>query len=104
MQKSVINLSLRENPSTGFEWSYEITPEGIVELEDEYYSSNQKNSDIQMVGVGGIHYWKFRTIGVGDVTITFSSRRYGDIKVDKGIIYTYKCDGEQAVLINECLR
>lgn len=68
MQKSVINLSLRENPSTGFEWSYEITPEGIVELEDEYYSSNQKNSDIQMVGVGGkvvavfnvIYYQKIR--------------------------------------------
>ena len=73
-------VELKENPSTGFLWNYKVEPEGILELTSERYESDVENevkSDIsddikfKPIGGGGKHYWEFKAMKEGEVTLKF---------------------------------
>ena len=65
-----VSVTLRSNPTTGYEWSYTVSEEGILsEVSNEYESDDNPEG---MVGVGGSHNWLFEAVGPGDVTLSFS--------------------------------
>lgn len=92
-----INISMDENPSTGFQWQYEVSPKRLLVLVEDIYKSDPYYGDEPIDGQGGKHYWKFKVVGKGTVKIKFCLRR-GDEEIDE-ITYKYACDGTSATLI-----
>ncbi len=62
---------LTANPTTGYEWSYKASAEGILTLEkDDYIPDNT-----ELAGSGGIGVWIFRGAAEGEVTLTYEYAR-----------------------------
>lgn len=70
-------ITLEENPDSGYVWSYALSDDGIVR---ETASSYQEpTASPAMDGAGGTHVWQFEALKEGTVTATFS---YEGIQVD----------------------
>ena len=54
-----------QNPSTGYEWDYEMTVEGIVAEEDHDYDEPDSDAD----GASGTEFWTFEAINSGNTEI-----------------------------------
>jgi inhibitor of cysteine peptidase len=61
-------LSLTENPTTGFQWSLVSTGEPVCVLVSE-----SLESDAESHGRAGIHHWQFRSVlaGVGKIELVY---------------------------------
>lgn len=94
-----IAISMEENPSTGFTWICEQSPKGILAVVEERYVSDEVDSEVPLVGVGGMHYWKFKVVQSGTVELTFRLCR-GDELMDT-VTYTYKCDCTDGSFVEE---
>ena len=70
--KTIVTVSLDENPSTGYGWTYTVSPEGIVQLTDDEYHSD---APAGVVGAGGIRSLSFSGINEGTVTLTLTYLR-----------------------------
>lgn len=53
-------VRLDENPTTGFEWSIEVS-DGLVVLSDEYIPPQDEG----LVGAGNVHVWEIRAVETG---------------------------------------
>ena len=64
---SIFTVQLNENPSIGYEWTYTMDKDGIIEL----VSTNtiSKNEDVD--GAGYKLIYEFKGLAEGDVTLTF---------------------------------
>jgi len=78
-------ISLNENSSTGFAWSFTIEPtEGMTVVTDEFVAS----AETDMIGVAGTHEWVFRVDVPGEYTITFVlARSFGEAEVADTLVY-----------------
>lgn len=62
-----IELSLNGNVTTGYEWTYSVSEEGILtETQNEYLTE-----ETELVGAGGVHVFSFKGEKEGKVTVTF---------------------------------
>jgi predicted secreted protein len=57
----VLELRLKENPSTGFQWTIEASPEPACVLEHDEFENRHPAP-----GGEGTHCWKFRAAQKGD--------------------------------------
>lgn len=64
---------LKENPTTGYQWSYEIKDETIAVVEGDEYTPN--NATEGMAGAGGVHAFRLSGLKEGQTTITFNYSR-----------------------------
>lgn len=62
-------VRLIENPTTGYRWETEASPEGVLKLIVDQYEQDEAPEG--MTGVGGVHTWVYRGQAQGDVTLTF---------------------------------
>ena len=70
--KTLVTISLDENPSTGYGWEYAASADGILTLTaDEYHS----DAPAGVVGAGGIRAFSFSGLKEGTVTLTFTYLR-----------------------------
>ncbi len=60
-----IRIELCANPSTGYEWDYEITDKEIVMEEDHDYDEPDSN----LVGTSGTEFWTFEAVNPGNTEI-----------------------------------
>jgi len=67
---SSVTVALVANATTGYEWSYRMSDEGILEETDDHYEEDEHPEG--MVGVGGTQYFTFAAAGDGEVTVTFT--------------------------------
>jgi inhibitor of cysteine peptidase len=67
----IFEITLSENPTTGFRWSFEANGEPFCTLLDDHFEPTTPN----LPGQGGRHYWRFKAVQVGSGNITFVSRR-----------------------------
>lgn len=67
-----ITITLEENPSTGYSWSYEVEDWSNINILTDTYVQNDNK---EIVGSGGIHTWTFETLEKGIVTIKFDYYR-----------------------------
>jgi len=65
-----VTMAFAGNPTTGFEWSYTLSADGILsEVSNQYVPGA---NPMELVGAGGIHTWIFEAVAPGDVTATFT--------------------------------
>ena len=96
-----VTISLEENPTTGYQWSYTVDPEGVLEEKSSEYIEG--NSDGEMTGVPGKHEWVFEAVSDGDVNITFVYARSfePDEEPADSVTYTYNVTDGVVVLVNQ---
>lgn len=71
-EKTVVTISLDENPSTGYGWEYAVSEEGIVQLTgDEFHS----DAPAGIAGAGGMRAFSFSGVQEGTVRLTFAYLR-----------------------------
>ena len=94
----IFEITLEENPSTGYVWSYEIEDESIVKfVSDEFVGGDDEISE----GAPGKHVWVFEGVKDGDTTITFEcARSFEDGEPFDIIVYTYSIIDGVAVLVD----
>ena len=83
----VLTVRLPSNPTTGYDWSYEFSADGVIELLTQEYVQDDAPAD--MVGVGGTWAASFRCSGskFGDVTLTLKYSRSGE-NAEPGTMHT----------------
>ncbi|ALH94513.1 protease inhibitor I42 family protein [Acinetobacter equi] len=69
-----VELTLKENPSTGYGWSLE-DPLKLFKVEETYISDAKKTNDSAMLGQGGNKIFKFRAIQPGEEVIKIRHAR-----------------------------
>jgi len=76
-----IRLELCSNPTTGFQWDYEITTENIVK-EEEDHDFQEPSGDV--VGAAGIDVWTFEAVenGTTEVHMEYSRSQEGGEKAE----------------------
>ena len=67
----MFNIELQSNPTTGYEWSLTMNPEGIISRKSKNYTSSASGR----VGVGGIMSWTLASKKIGATTLTFKYHR-----------------------------
>ena len=60
-----IRLELCSNPTTGFEWDYEMTTENVVKEEDHDFEEPEES----VVGAAGVELWTFEAFEKGTTEI-----------------------------------
>jgi predicted secreted protein len=88
-------IELKENPSTGYEWTYKADVEGILTPErDAYTETAAAVTEDLLVGAGGVHLWAFVAETPGDVTLTFTYVRAWESGSEPAatVTYTYHVD------------
>ncbi len=96
-----IAIEMDENPTTGFEWVYEIEPDGLVSLVEDRYVSDAFGEEEPVDGAGGTHYWKFKVVDNGTVEIRFQCLRGDEELYGSKITYRYACEDGKAVLVEK---
>ena len=75
-----IRVELCSNPTTGFEWSYEITIENVVKEEDHDFEPPEGD----VPGAAGIEFWTFEAVekGTTEVQMEYSQPWEGGLKAE----------------------
>jgi len=83
---------LNENPTTGYQWKFTASQEGILTVEKDEYQAPTTDA----LGAGGVHLWVFTGAKEGDVTLTFEYARSWEegVKPDATIVYTFHVDAQ----------
>jgi len=89
-------VSLKENPTTGYEWTYELSADGILTPERDIYSPDS-TGDEALVGAGGVHLWTFKGTAAGDVTLTFSYARSWEEGTQPEATVVFNCHVDDAL-------
>lgn len=80
-ESRVLTVRLPANPTTGYEWSFDISDPAALELLAMEYTGDQ--ADEQMVGAGGqwvaSFYSTLEGTGEADLTLTYQRAGGGDI-------------------------
>jgi inhibitor of cysteine peptidase len=66
-----VNLSLAENPTTGYRWEFLTRPEPVCVIVSDAYVANTGGA----IGSGGAHQWALRAVDKGTVTVSLGYRR-----------------------------
>ena len=68
---AVFSISLKENPTTGFNWQLQPFPKNLLALDSDHYALAAESG----VGGGGIRRFQFRAVSAGSATIRLRYRR-----------------------------
>jgi len=85
-----ITVKLCSNPSTGFEWEYEMSGDNALKEED--YDFEEPKSDVP--GAAGIEVWTFETVenGVTEVRMEYNQPWEGGEKEEWTYTMTVKVE------------
>lgn len=77
-ESRVLTVRLPANPTTGYEWNFDISDPAALELLTMEYTGDE--ADAQMVGVGGQWVASFYSTleGTGEVDLTLTYQRAGE--------------------------
>ncbi len=77
-ESRVLTVRLPANPTTGYEWNFNISDPAALELLTMEYTGDE--ADAQMVGVGGQWVASFYSTleGTGEVDLTLTYQRAGE--------------------------
>ncbi|WP_373899471.1 protease inhibitor I42 family protein [Haloimpatiens sp. FM7315] len=82
----IATICLKENKSTGYNWSYSVDKEDVIELshetEVEFYNSKK------LLGADSEHYWHFKAVKPGKVNVVF--KLYRPFEGEDEAIRTYR--------------
>ncbi|MCL2492175.1 MAG: protease inhibitor I42 family protein [Coriobacteriia bacterium] len=92
-------VKLDGNPTTGFEWTYTMEPDGIVkEVSNDY---TQDAAPPGYTGVGGTYTWVFEGVEPGKATLVFEyARSWEDDPPADTVTYTLTVDDDLRIIDN----
>ncbi len=97
---NTLTVLLKENASTGYVWSYNLSDETLRILEDVYV--NDQKDGVNIVGAPGVHRFIFDANKQGDHTLSFN---YGRSFEENSAYYTvdvlYSVDQNQIITLKE---
>lgn len=75
-----VRIELCSNPTTGFQWDYEMTAENVLEEEDHDFEEPEE----AVPGAAGIEVWTFEAVGEGttEVQMEYSQPWEGGLKAE----------------------
>jgi predicted secreted protein len=75
-----IRVELCSNPSTGFEWTYETSVEGVIQKEDYDFEAPEED----MPGAAGKDVWTFEAVekGTTEIRMEYSQPWEGGLKAE----------------------
>ncbi len=75
-----IRVEICSNPTTGFEWGYEITIENVVKEEDHDFEPPEGD----VPGAAGIEFWTFEAVekGTTEVQMEYTQPWEGGLKAE----------------------
>ena len=93
-----IKVSLEENPTTGYQWTYKISDESLIKyVSDSYNDSSSSNT----VGAGGVHDFIFKAIADGKADITFTyERSFEKDSAETVLVYKYDIANKVPALVD----
>ncbi len=94
-----VSLTLPENPSTGYTWTYTGSSEKVLALLDSSYTPDPGAAD--KVGAGGTRTWEFQKGEDGDALIRFTLARSDGTKPAKYVNYLYQVKDGKSFLRGE---
>lgn len=71
--QGALEVKLDANPTTGYEWTYQIDGEGVQPDGDEFVPASDGAQP--KTGEGGVHTFNFKADGSGEAAITFTYAR-----------------------------
>jgi inhibitor of cysteine peptidase len=85
-----IRIELCANPSTGYQWDYEMTEDNIVMEEDHDYDEPENDVD----GADGTEFWTFEAVNPGNTEITMEYAPPGAVETDdlRTLVMTVKVE------------
>ncbi len=99
-ENRTVTVSLAENPTTGFLWSYAFSKDGVLREVKNEYKADERAGNLE--GAGGTHVWTFEGVAEGDVTLSFVYAQPWDTETAPAqvVSYTYRVDaaGQAALL------
>lgn len=91
-------ITLLENPTTGYQWQYELSDDQTLTVTDLGYEELAHEDGL--VGAGGVHRWSISAIGDGEAAIRFTLRQpWENGEVADTLLYTYLADGNGGVTL-----
>jgi predicted secreted protein len=90
-------VELKENPTTGYEWKYEMSAEGVLTPGRDAYTADTATGGEALMGAGGVHLWTFAAKAAGDVTLTYSYARSWEKDVAPDATVTFACHVDDAM-------
>ncbi len=91
IEKDVVSITLNENATTGFTWSYVCEPEDMMAFDGEEYI--QAETDEKLVGAGCLHMFVFKAQKAGEVSLTFNyARSWEDVEPIETKTYNFIID------------
>ena len=80
-----ITVKLCSNPTTGFEWGYEMTGDNVLKEEDRDFEEPEDGA----VGAAGIEVWTFETTETGETEVRMEYRRSWEDEEQAEWTYTF---------------
>ncbi len=88
--EKTFTFSLYSNSSTGYEWTYEVGEEGIIQIEESY---DDTGCPEDVAGCGGQKIYKITGLKEGKVTLSLKYHFFTDeTRVEDTAIYQFKVD------------
>ncbi len=92
--KTVVTISLDENPSTGYGWQYAVSEEGVLSLTADEYRSD---APAGVAGAGGIRSFSFAGLREGTVKLTFTYLRSWEGDPIRTVVIECKVTAEKQI-------
>jgi len=91
-------ITLSENATTGYIWSYTISDETVLAVTDDV----QTAGDTQLVGAPGTHSWRVTGVAAGKATITFTNAQpWEGGNTGPAFTYCFTVDDSLAVTLTD---
>jgi predicted secreted protein len=95
--KKIVEIDLESNPTTGYEWKYDIDNEGIIKQVSKVYKQDEAEKGI--LGSGGKDIWTFEGIKEGSTQVTFKYLRSWEGEVVKTKTFIFTVDKELGITV-----
>lgn len=94
---TVATITLPGNPTTGFEWNFQISDDTVLkQTHTEYIPDAGEDTDV--AGSGGQYRWTFAAVKPGEVSLTFAyAQSFENLEPASLVTYTFEVD-EKGVL------
>lgn len=100
-QEDQATIELEGNPTTGYEWTYELSNPSIIREVSYEYIGYQEGEEV--VGVGGVFIFSFAGFTEGETEITFKYSRSWeeDVPPKETVIYLAVVDSNNNLTLTK---